>query len=103
MDRRAWWATIHGVAKSQTQLRDLACTHMVRLRRSKRSSLAKDRLQKEQSRRFRSVGEAPQFSDAAELKFLAETLNRKHTFLSAKAERVHSAGPTLWGEESELC
>ena len=62
----------------------------------KRSSLAKDRLQKEQSRRFRSVGEAPQFSDAA------ETLNRKHTFLSAEAERVHSAGPTLWGEESEL-
>ena len=71
MDRTAWWATVHGVAKSQTQLSDLACTHMVRLRRPKRSSLAKDRLQKKQSKRFRSVGEAPQFSDAAELKFLA--------------------------------
>ena len=22
MDRRAWWATVHGVAKSQTQLGD---------------------------------------------------------------------------------
>ena len=22
MDRRAWWATVHGAAKSQTQLRD---------------------------------------------------------------------------------
>ena len=22
MDRGAWWATVHGVAKSQTQLRD---------------------------------------------------------------------------------
>ena len=28
MDRGAWWAKVHGVAKSQTQLRDLACTHM---------------------------------------------------------------------------
>ena len=24
MDREAWWATVHGVAKSQTQLRDKA-------------------------------------------------------------------------------
>ena len=24
MDRGAWWATLHGVAKSQTRLRDLA-------------------------------------------------------------------------------
>ena len=24
VDRRAWWATVHGVAKSQTRLSDLA-------------------------------------------------------------------------------
>ena len=24
MDRAAWWATVHGVAQSQTQLSDLA-------------------------------------------------------------------------------
>ena len=27
MDREVWWATVHGVAKSQTWLRDWACTH----------------------------------------------------------------------------
>ena len=27
MDREAWWAMVQGVAKSQTQLSDLACTH----------------------------------------------------------------------------
>ena len=27
MDRGAWWATVHGVAKSQTTLSKLACTH----------------------------------------------------------------------------
>ena len=27
MDRGAWRATVHGVAKSQTRLRDSACTH----------------------------------------------------------------------------
>ena len=27
MDRAAWWATVHGVTKSQTQLGDWACTH----------------------------------------------------------------------------
>ena len=27
MDRAAWWATVHGVTKSQTQLRVWACTH----------------------------------------------------------------------------
>ena len=27
MDRGAWWTTVHGVAKSQTQLSDWACTH----------------------------------------------------------------------------
>ena len=27
MDRGAWWATVHGVAKSQTQLSNLAHTH----------------------------------------------------------------------------
>ena len=26
MDRGAWWATVHGVAKSQTQLRDFTFT-----------------------------------------------------------------------------
>ena len=26
MDREAWWATVHGVAKSRTQLRDLTFT-----------------------------------------------------------------------------
>ena len=26
MDRRAWWATVHGVAKSQTELKQLG-TH----------------------------------------------------------------------------
>ena len=26
-DRGAWQATVHGVAKSQTQLSDCACTH----------------------------------------------------------------------------
>ena len=27
MDRGAWWATVHGVAKSRTQLSDWACIH----------------------------------------------------------------------------
>ena len=27
MDREAWWAPVQGVAKSQTRLSDLACTH----------------------------------------------------------------------------
>ena len=27
MDRGAWWAAVHGVAKSQTLLNDCACTH----------------------------------------------------------------------------
>ena len=27
MDREAWWATVHGVTKSWTQLSDLACMH----------------------------------------------------------------------------
>ena len=27
MDREAWWATVHGVPKSWTQLKQLACTH----------------------------------------------------------------------------
>ena len=27
MDRRTWWATVHGTAKSQTQLSDLARMH----------------------------------------------------------------------------
>ena len=27
MDRGAWWATVHGVAKSQTGLRNCACTY----------------------------------------------------------------------------
>ena len=27
MDRRAWQATVHGVAKSRTKLSKLACTH----------------------------------------------------------------------------
>ena len=27
MDREAWWATVHRVAKSQTQPHDLACMH----------------------------------------------------------------------------
>ena len=26
MDRGAWWATVHGVAKSQTRLRDITFT-----------------------------------------------------------------------------
>ena len=29
MDRGAWWATVHGVAKNQTQLSDLAHTHAI--------------------------------------------------------------------------
>ena len=28
MDRGAWWATVHGVAKSQTQLKQLKQTHI---------------------------------------------------------------------------
>ena len=28
MDRGAWWATVHGVTKSQTRLSDLAHTHI---------------------------------------------------------------------------
>ena len=28
MDRGAWWATVHRVAQSQTQLNDLACPHI---------------------------------------------------------------------------
>ena len=27
MDRGAWWAAVHGVAKSQTQLSDFTFTH----------------------------------------------------------------------------
>ena len=27
MDRGAWWATVHQVTESRTQLSDLACTH----------------------------------------------------------------------------
>ena len=27
-DRGAWWATVHGVAKSQTQLSNWTCTHI---------------------------------------------------------------------------
>ena len=27
MNRGAWWATVHGVAKGWTGLSDLACTH----------------------------------------------------------------------------
>ena len=27
IDRGAWWATVHGVTKSWTQLSDRACTH----------------------------------------------------------------------------
>ena len=26
MDRGTWWASVHGIEKSQTQLSDLACT-----------------------------------------------------------------------------
>ena len=29
MDSEAWWATVHGVSKSQTQLSDWACVHVV--------------------------------------------------------------------------
>ena len=31
MDRGAWWATVHGVPKSRTQLSDLAHTWMIYL------------------------------------------------------------------------
>ena len=27
MDRGAWWATVHRVAKTQTRLKQLSCTH----------------------------------------------------------------------------
>ena len=27
MDRRAWWATVHGITKSQTRLRNSAGAH----------------------------------------------------------------------------
>ena len=30
MDRGAWWATVHGVAKSQTRLSDLTLLHFIR-------------------------------------------------------------------------
>ena len=29
MDREAWWATVHRMAKSWTQLRNLACTYLI--------------------------------------------------------------------------
>ena len=29
MDRGAWWATVHGVAKSQTRLHNQAHTHVI--------------------------------------------------------------------------
>ena len=28
MDRGAWWATVHGVTKSQTRLSDCKCPHI---------------------------------------------------------------------------
>ena len=28
MDREAWWATVHGITKSWTQLSDSTTTHM---------------------------------------------------------------------------
>ena len=31
MDRGAWWPTVHGVAKSQTQLSDCAHTHALQV------------------------------------------------------------------------
>ena len=38
MDRGAWWATVHGVAKSQTRLRDQAQTkHIYRQEFTKRA------------------------------------------------------------------
>ena len=32
MDREAWWAAVHGVARSQTRLRDFTFTHWRRKR-----------------------------------------------------------------------
>ena len=29
MERRAWWATVHGVTKSWTRLSDRGCTRML--------------------------------------------------------------------------
>ena len=29
MDRGVWWATVHGITKSQTRLSNYACTHTI--------------------------------------------------------------------------
>ena len=34
MDREAWWATVHGVPKSQTRLRNLTYTQLEKIRTS---------------------------------------------------------------------
>ena len=34
MDRGAWWAIVHGVAKSQTRLRDFTSLHCIRNKNS---------------------------------------------------------------------
>ena len=39
MDRGAWWATVHGVAKSQTRLNNLANIHVAGVERARRQVL----------------------------------------------------------------
>ena len=39
MDRGAWWATVHGVAKSQTGLNNLASIHVAGVERARRQVL----------------------------------------------------------------
>ena len=52
MDGGAWWATVHGVAKSQTRLSDF--THPVVIKSRDNGSLNKEGVKKDGERRTES-------------------------------------------------
>ena len=54
MDRRAWWATVHGVAKSQTRLRDFTVASVCSSQKREKQHLPPRCLQTEEEK-VRSV------------------------------------------------